>query len=123
MSKRNVVHVEIPAADVAAAGRFYQELFGWKIQHVPEMNYTMWEDGSGSGGGFTQVSAESPAGQVLVYIDSDDIEADLKKVEQLGGKVLHPKMEIPGTGWFGIFQDPTGNVLALYTSMNPNFNK
>lgn len=123
MSKRNVVHVEIPAADVAAAGRFYQELFGWKIQHVPEMNYTMWEDGSGSGGGFTQVSAESPAGQVLVYIDSDDIEADLKKVEQLGGKVLHPKMEIPQTGWFGIFQDPTGNVLALYTSMNPNFNK
>ncbi|MFZ5885286.1 MAG: VOC family protein [Chloroflexota bacterium] len=123
MSKRNVVHVEIPAADVEAAGRFYQALFGWKIQHVPEMNYTMWEDGSGSGGGFPQVSAESPAGQVLVYIDSDDIEADLKKVEQLGGRVLHPKTEIPQTGWFGIFQDPTGNVLALYTSMNPQFNK
>ncbi|MEW6285461.1 MAG: VOC family protein [Chloroflexota bacterium] len=123
MSKRNVVHVEIPAADVEAAGRFYQALFGWKLQHVPEMNYTMWEDGSGSGGGFPQVSAESPAGQVLVYIDSDDIEADLKKVQALGGKVLHPKTEIPQTGWFGIFQDPTGNVLALYTSMNPQFNK
>ncbi|GAB4448356.1 MAG: VOC family protein [Anaerolineales bacterium] len=123
MSKRNVVHVEIPAADVKAAAAFYQELFGWKIQHVPEMNYTMWEDGSGSGGGFPQASAESPAGQVLVYIDSDDIEADLKKVEQLGGKVLQPKLEIPQTGWFGIFQDPAGNVLALYTSMNPNFNK
>ncbi|GAB4456265.1 MAG: VOC family protein [Anaerolineales bacterium] len=123
MSKRNVVHVEIPAVDVKAAAAFYQELFGWKIQHVPEMNYTMWEDGSGSGGGFPQASAESPAGQVLVYIDSDDIEADLKKVEQLGGKVLQPKMEIPQTGWFGIFQDPAGNVLALYTSMNPNFNK
>ncbi len=123
MSKRNVVHVEIPAVDVEAAGRFYQELFGWKIQHVPEMNYTMWEDGSGSGGGFPQVSEDSPAGRVLVYIDSDDIEADLKKVEKLGGKVLHPKTEIPQTGWFGIFQDPTGNVLALYTSMNPSFNK
>ena len=123
MSKRNVVHVEIPAQNVEAAGKFYQELFGWKIQHMPEMNYTMWEDGSGSGGGFPEVSAENPAGQVLVYIDSDDIEADLKKVEQLGGKVLHPKMEIPQTGWFGVFQDPTGNVLALYTSMNPDFNK
>lgn len=123
MSKRNVVHVEIPAVDVEAAGRFYQELFGWKLQHVPEMNYTMWEDGRGAGGGFPQVSEENPAGRVLVYIDSDDIEADLKNVERLGGRVIQPKMEIPGTGWFGIFQDPTGNVLALYTSMNPDFNK
>jgi predicted enzyme related to lactoylglutathione lyase len=119
MSKRNVVHVEIPAANVEAAGRFYEALFGWKLQHIPEMNYTMWEAGDGSGGGFPEISAENPAGQVLVYIDSEDIEADLKRVEKLGGKVLHQKSEIPGTGWFGVFQDPTGNVLALYTSMNP----
>ena len=123
MSKRNVVHVEIPAANAEAAAKFYRELFGWKITPVPEMNYTMWEDGSGSGGGFPQVSDENPAGQVLVYIDSDDIEADLKEVEKLGGKVIHPKTEIPQTGWFGVFRDPTGNTLALYTSMNPQFNK
>ena len=123
MSRRNVVHVEIPAANVEAAAKFYADLFSWKIESVPEMNYTMWEDGSGFGGGFPEVSAENPAGKVLVYIDSDDIDADLKKVVQLGGKVLQEKMEIPQTGWFGIFQDPTGNVLALYTSMNPKFNK
>ena len=123
MSKRNVVHVEIPAANVEAASRFYEALFGWKMQNIPEMNYTMWEDGSGFGGGFNTVSEENPVRQVLVYIDSDDIEADLKKVVKLGGKVLREKMEIPQTGWFGIFQDPTGNVLALYTSMNPKFNK
>ncbi len=123
MSKRNIVHVEIPAVNVEAAGRFYQELFGWKLQHMPEMNYTMWEDATGAGGGFPEVSDESPAGQVLVYIDSDDIEADLRNVEKLGGKVILPKREIPGQGWMGIFQDPTGNVLALYTSMNPTFNK
>jgi uncharacterized protein len=120
MSKRNIVHVEIPATNVEGAGKFYEALFGWKIQHMPEMNYTMWEAGDGDEyGGFPEVSAENPAGQVLVYIDSDDIESDLKKVEKLGGKVLHQKAEIPGTGWFGVFQDPTGNVLGLYTSMNP----
>jgi len=86
---------------------------------MPEMNYTMWEDGSGSGGGFPQVSEENPAGQVLVYIASDDIDADLQHVEKLGGKVLREKTEIPGMGWFGVFQDPTGNVLALYTTMSP----
>jgi predicted enzyme related to lactoylglutathione lyase len=119
MSKRNIVHVEIPALNVEAAGQFYVDLFGWKISPMPEMNYTMWEAADGTGGGFPEVSADNPAGQVLVYIDSDDIDADLKKVEKLGGKVVHPKTEIPGMGWFGIFEDPTGNVLAVYKGMNP----
>ena len=123
MSKRNVVHVEIPAANVEAAGKFYQDLLGWKLQHDPALNYTQWEAGDGTGGGFPAVSDESPAGHVLVYIHSDDIETDLKNVEKLGGKVIHPKTEIPQIGWFGLFQDPTGNVLGLYTSMNPEFNK
>ncbi len=123
MSKRNVVHIEIPAANVQAAGNFYQDLFGWKMQHVPEFDYTMWEDGSGYGGGFNKLSEHYPVGQVLVYIDSDDIDSDLKQVENLGGTVIAPKTEIPGTGWFGLFKDPTGNTLALYTSMNPDFNK
>ena len=123
MSKRNVVHVEIPAANTDAASKFYAALFGWKITPVPEMNYVMWEDGTGSGGGFPQISEDSPAGRVLVYIDSEDIEADLKKVVQLGGKVLHAKTEIPQMGWFAIFQDPDGNALALYTSMNSQPNK
>ena len=118
MSKRNIVHVEIPAENAEAAGKFYADLFGWKIQSVPEMNYVMWEDGTGAGGGFPQVSEDSPAGRVLIYIDSDDIEADLKKVAQLGGKVLHPKTEIPQMGWYAILEDPTGNALGLYTSMN-----
>jgi predicted enzyme related to lactoylglutathione lyase len=123
MSKRNVVHVEISAADVPAAAKFYETLFGWKMQTAPEFDYTMWEDGSGYGGGFNKVTEHTPAGQVLVYIDSDDIDADLAKIEKLGGSVVTPKTEIPGTGWFGLFKDPTGNTLALYTSKNPEFNK
>ena len=123
MSKRNVVHVEIPAANVQASGKFYQELLGWKIQHDEQLNYSMWQAGDGSGGGFPEVSAEAPAGHVLVYIHSDDIEADLKQVEKLGGTVVQPKTEIPNIGWFGMFKDPTGNVLGLYTSMNPEFNQ
>jgi len=118
MSKRNIVHVEIPVVNVGNAADFYATLFGWKLQHIPEMNYTMWEAADGSGGGFPEVSVEYPAGQVLVYIDSEDIDADLKNVEKLGGQVLRVKTEIPGMGWFGVFKDPTGNVLALYTGIN-----
>jgi predicted enzyme related to lactoylglutathione lyase len=41
----------------------------------------------------------------------------------LGGTVIQPKTEIPTIGWFGMFKDPTGNVLALYTSANPQVNQ
>ncbi|MBI5944586.1 MAG: VOC family protein [Chloroflexi bacterium] len=119
MSKRNIVHVEIPAANVESGGKFYGDLFGWKLQHMAEMNYTMWEAEDHTGGGITEVSAENPAGQVLVYIDSDDIDLDLQNVTKLGGTVIRAKTEIPGMGWFGIFKDPTGNALGLFTSMKP----
>ncbi|GAB4419711.1 MAG: hypothetical protein Kow002_07550 [Anaerolineales bacterium] len=119
MTKRNIVHIEIPAADVAKAAQFYKDLFDWKIQSFPEMNYTMWDAGEGSAGGFSQLGEEVKPGDVLIYVNSEDIEADLKKAEELGGTILTPKSEIPDTGWFGMFKDPTGNAIALYTSMNP----
>ncbi len=39
MSNHAIVHVEIPAHDLASAGQFYADLFGWKTQSMPEMNY------------------------------------------------------------------------------------
>jgi predicted enzyme related to lactoylglutathione lyase len=123
MSKRNVVHIEIPAENVQSAAKFYETLFGWKMEHAAEFDYTMWSDGSGYGGGFNKVSDETPADRIVVYIDSDDIESDLQKVEELGGTVVTPKTEIPGTGWFAQFKDPSGNLLALYTSQNPQYNQ
>lgn len=119
MTKRNIVHIEIPAADSAKAGKFYQDLFGWHIESVPEMNYTMWDAGDGSGGGFIALDDHTKPGDVLIYVNSDDIEADLKKARSLGGIIIQEKMEIPQNGWFGVFRDPTGNQIALYTGMNP----
>lgn len=117
MSKHPVVHVEISATDLAAASRFYADLFGWKIEHIPEMNYATFEPSEGVGGGFNPVTEENPAGSVVVYIGTDDIEASLAKVEQLGGKTTWPKTEIPGMGWFATFTDPSGNNIGLFTAL------
>ena len=119
MTKRNVVHIEIPADDYLKAGKFYADLFGWKIQQMPEANYAMWDAGDGSAGGFNLVGDEFKPGEVLIYVNSEDIDADLKKAVKLGGEIVQPKKEITGMGWFGIFKDPTGNRIALYTSMHP----
>jgi predicted enzyme related to lactoylglutathione lyase len=118
MSKRSVVHIEIPAKDTKAAAEFYGQLFGWKITPMPEMDYALWEPDAGPGGGFPKVSDSNPAGQVLVYVESEDIDSDLKKIQSLGGKVIQKKMEIPNTGWFATFKDPVGNTIALFTGTN-----
>ena len=51
---------------------------------------------------------------------SHNIDADVKKIEQAGGKIIQPKMEIPGVGWWALFQEPTGIVLALFESKTPS---
>ena len=117
MSKHPIVHIEFSAKDREEAGKFYSEAFGWQVQQIPDMNYATYETGEGVGGGLNPVSDEYPAGTVAVYIGTDDIEASLKKVEELGGKTVVPKMEVPGMGWMAFFNDPTGNMVGLWKDM------
>jgi predicted enzyme related to lactoylglutathione lyase len=118
MSTGSVIHIEIPTRNGKESVEFYEKLFGWQTIHDEALNYTMWNAKDGPGGGFTTLSESVKPGDVLIYVDSEDIEADLKKVESLGGKIVQGKSEIPDAGWFGVFKDPTGNTIALYTSMD-----
>ncbi len=119
MTKRNIVHIEISTRNHEESIKFYQELFGWKVERFPEMNYTTWAASEGPGGGFSPIGDDNKAGDILVHISSDDIEADLKRAKSLGATILQEKSEIPNIGWWGVFRDPTGNKIALYTDMHP----
>ena len=117
MSPHPIVHIEISAQDLEAASKFYRELFGWQLQHIPEMNYATFDTGEPPGGGLNPVTKDNPAGNVVVYVGTDDIDASLAKAESLGATTVVPKTEISNTGWFGLFRDPTGNIVGLYTAM------
>src|SRR5436190_3085377 len=123
MAKHPIVHVEIPVKDPKAAGEFYASLFDWKLDLDPTLNYLQFEAEGGPGGAFVKIGNENgyehKANSPLLHIATDDIDATLDKVEALGGKTILPKTEIPGIGWFGIFSDPSGNNISLYTSANP----
>jgi hypothetical protein len=112
------VHIELSASDPQAAGEFYSKLFGWQVQTDEKYNYVMFQPGDGPGGGFNAVGEQTKAGEVIVYVDCDDIDSTLARAATLGATVIQPKMEIPGVGWIGVFKDPTGNPVGLYTSMH-----
>ena len=108
----SVVHVEIHSNAPEKTKAFLKDVFDWKFQDVPEMNYSMFEPPSAPGGGL-QKAENLPAG-VLDYILSKDIDGTVKKIQSSGGSIVTPKMAIPGMGFFAVFQDPTGITLALY---------
>ena len=123
MAGHPIVHVDIPATDTKAAGAFYAQVFDWQVQTDSTYDYTMFQVAGGPGGGFTSVGHTSDAvpfqyraGEVLIYINSDDIDSSLGRVEAHGGAVVLAKTEIPGVGWWAVFRDPSGNRIGLFTA-------
>jgi hypothetical protein len=52
---------------------------------------------------------------VTVYANVDDIAAHLKLIQDAGGEVAMPPMELPeGMGWIAGFTDPAGNWVGLW---------
>ena len=124
-----VVHFEIPFDDGDRARAFYRGAFGWNINHVPDMGYTLVSTGPTSeqqgptepgyiGGGMLQ-RADFVQGPILI-VDVDDIDGALAKVEQLGGKTVRGRQEVGQMGFAAYFKDPEGNLMGLW--QNPPAN-
>ncbi len=109
------VHIEIASTDPARTKKFFEDVFEWDFESHPEMNYHTYAAPSGPGGGLMSPMENQQPG-ILNYLMSHDIDTDVKKIEESGGRVLQPKREIPGVGWWAVFEEPTGIVLALFQS-------
>lgn len=103
--------IEIPATALAAAKKFYGEVFGWTFQD--------WGDdyadiqGAGLSGGLRKVDAAPARGGTLAIIYSDDLPASEAAVTRAGGTITE-RHEFPGGRRFH-FVDPSGAELAVWT--------
>jgi len=112
------VHLELMTTDVAKAKKFYQSLFDWKLEDVPEMNYTMINVGEGTGGGIMKVPMPEIPSSWMAYVKVDDVVASTEKAKSLGATIVKPVTEIPGVGSFSVMVDPTGASLAMWQPKN-----
>jgi predicted enzyme related to lactoylglutathione lyase len=114
-----VVHWELLSKDPAKVSAFYEQLFGWKIQHRPELNYRIVETGGevGINGGIVRPEQEGPwPGNMTVYIAVDDLAAYRRRIVAAGGKILIEEQAVPGMGAFSLFTDPDGRMMGLWTA-------
>ncbi len=107
-----VVHVEIPAKDSGQATQFYGSLFGWQFQSYGETDYhmTQFDDQQGAA-----VTGGESGSDPVVYFDTEDIDASIGKVKELGGSA-EEKMPVPGMGWFVHCKDNQGTSFSLWQS-------
>jgi uncharacterized protein len=111
MAKGEVVHYEISASDVDRAHGFWEGVFGWSFgdSGTPGMDYRMSRVSDTAGAALMQ----GEPGYPNVYLDTDDIDASIAKVRELGGEAAD-KQPVPTHGWFSACKDTEGNVFYLW---------
>ena len=121
----NVVNwFEIPVKDMERATKFYEAILGVKLDHhkMDELEmawFPMMQDKPGATGSLVKHDEwYQPSMQgSLIYFSapSGDLDNELKKVEEAGGKVFMPKKAIGEWGFIGIFGDSEGNRVAFHS--------
>ncbi len=110
------IHFDIAADDPDRAMKFYKGVFGWKFNKWDgPLDYwlvtTGEKDEPGIDGGISRRNKQMPG--VMNTIGVPSVDRYMKKIEAKGGKILMPKMAIPGIGWFATCQDTEGNVFGI----------
>jgi len=112
-----IVWFEIPADDLSRAKKFYNGLFGWKINAFPKMN-DYWHidtggaDASPDGGLMKRMCPEHQG--ITSYVSVESVDKFAARVEKLGGKICKPKTAVPEMGYFAICVDTENNVFAIW---------
>jgi hypothetical protein len=110
------LHFELVVSDPEKTGKFYKEVFGWKIEKWNgPMEYWMvsTEKGreKGINGGITKKGpVQQPVVNTVMVSSVDNFHA---KIKAAGGSIVTPKGPIPGMGWFSYCKDPEGIVFGI----------
>ena len=114
---------EIPALDIARASKFYETIFGIKMEKMQEMMGMKMagfpaDMGNGKASGALVQSAQhkpSVDGCVIYLNANPKIQTVINRIEKAKGKILMPKTQIsPEIGYMAFFVDTEGNKVALH---------
>ena len=118
-----VVHFEIPANDLGRAQAFYRQTFGWAINPISEMGYTLvmtaptdeegrlTRPGAINGGMLERQGAVTAP---IITIEVPDIDEALELITAQGGRIMQAKQAVGDMGFGAYFADSEGNVLGLW---------
>jgi predicted enzyme related to lactoylglutathione lyase len=104
-------------SDVDSSRAFYSELFGWEaLEADPQFGgYFMFtHNGAPVAGGMGDMGDMKAENIWQIYLQTDDAESTLERVQRLGGTVVSPAMPVADLGTQAILTDATGAHLGLW---------
>jgi uncharacterized protein len=114
---------ELMSTDPAAAGTFYEKVFGWKPRAVDMgggMTYTLLDrpgvtnvKGPVSAGGMMKSPPGVPYSFWLPYVGVDNCDQLCERATRLGAQVTQPPTDIPNVGRFACWLDPQQAAIAI----------
>ncbi|SEP30246.1 VOC family protein [Trujillonella endophytica] len=123
-----VVHFEIPVDDGERARTFYARAFGWQVQPMPGMGYTLLSTGPSDEQGPTEAGfvnggmlarADSVAPGPVIVVDVASIDDALARIGELGGSTVSGRTPVGEIGFAAYVRDPEGNVVGLWETATP----
>src|SRR5262245_20251040 len=112
----NITHFDIQADDVERARRFYERVFGWRLEAWGPPDFYMIQAGPANDPGIHGSLSKRPeplSGRGHGYectISVADLGAIKAAILANGGKIVLDEYEIVGVGRLLRFQDSEGNV-------------
>lgn len=113
---------ETMTSDARRAREFYSALFGWTPQEMemPGMTYTMFRLNDADVAGMLEISPEM--GPIpphwVTYFTVNNADETVSQVVELGGSVVVPAQDIPGTGRFAGLTSPQGVMFSIIQYSN-----
>lgn len=108
---------ELGTDDLAAAQRFYTELFGWRCETDPREEaggYTVAHLGDADVAALTPLYQKSQPVAWNVSFGVSDADVTARMIEEAGGKVLVGPMDVFDMGRFVVALDPGGAAFQLW---------
>lgn len=113
-----VVHFEIAVDDPERAIKFYEDVFGWKVQKWDgPVDYWLVSTGDEGQPGINGGILRRSGPQVIVNtLDVPDVDEYIAKLQAAGGTVALEKRAVPGTGYLAYGIDTEGNIFGIMQS-------
>jgi uncharacterized protein len=111
----SLAFVELASGHPNTTRNFLGKVFGWRFRSVqmPAGEYLSFRTPGGGQGGLRPTRPGEPPSS-LSYVRVKDLDAARRKIERAGGRLVLPRVDVPGMGSFFWFQVPGGPVMACW---------
>ncbi len=121
MANNPVIWFEIYVQDMARAKAFYEAVFQFTFEPLPNPNTEMWRFPSamgepGASGSLVKMEGAPSAGTgTLVYFSCDNCAVEAGRAAAHGGRIHRDKTSIGEYGFIVLVKDTEGNMIGLHS--------